>query len=288
MSELRTRMVNAMVLRRFSPRTQQAYVGAVRGLAAYYHIPPDQLDAQQVQDYLLYLTADKQLAWSSINVAVSGLRFFYHATLGWEPMRLVIPPRKRPSTLPEVLSGEEVERLLQAPSNPKHRVLLMTTYATGVRVSELVRLRVSDIDSARMMVRVEQGKGGKDRYTVLSARLLTELREHFRRVRPQKWLFFGTDSARPLSSSSVQRVFTAAKKCAGITRGQGIHTLRHCFATHLLEAGVDVKVIQDLMGHSSILTTMRYLQVTRKTISATHSPLDLLPPPKELTKPPEA
>ena len=287
MSELRTRMVNAMVLRRFSPRTQQSYVGAVRGLAAYYHIPPDQLDAQQVQDYLLYLTVEKQLAWSSINVAVSGLRFFYHATLGWEPMRLVIPPRKRLSTLPEVWSGEEVERLLRAPTNPKHRVLLMTTYAAGLRVSEVVRLRVGDIHGDRMMIRVEQGKGGKDRYTVLSARLLTELRAHFRRVRPQKWLFFGLRRDTPLCTSTAQRAFDAAKKRAGITRAGGIHTLRHCFATHLLEAGVDVTVIQELMGHSSILTTMRYLQVTRKTISATQSPLDLLPPPQELPTPPQ-
>jgi site-specific recombinase XerD len=157
----------------------------------------------------------------------------------------------------------------------------MTTYDTGVRVSEAVRLRVTDIDSDRMMVRVEQGKGAKDRYTVLSERLLEELRAHFRRLRPLTWLFFGTDRNRPLSISSAQRAFNVAKQRAGIERGQGIHTLRHCFATHLLEAGVDVKLIQELMGHTSILTTMRYLQVTRKTVSATRSPLDLLPNPDD-------
>ena len=146
-------------------------------------------------------------------MAVCGLRFFYHATLGWEPMRLIIPPRKRPSTLPEVWSGEEVERLLQASTNPKHRVLLMTTYAAGLRVSEVVRLRVRDINSDRMMIRVEQGKGGKDRYTVLSARLLVQLRKHFLRVRPQQWLFFGLRRDTPLSTSAAQRAFGAAKQC---------------------------------------------------------------------------
>jgi site-specific recombinase XerD len=274
-------MLDEMVLRRFSPRTQGSYLAAVQGLARYYNTAPDLLDPQQIQDYLLYLTVERDLAWSSVNVAVSGLRFFYHATLGWDRLQLFIPPRKRPSPLPEVLSVEDVERLFEAATNPKHQVLLMTTYATGVRVSEAVRLRVSDIDSDRMMVRVEQGKGAKDRYTVLSQRLLEELRAHFRRFRPHNWLFFGTDRSRPLSTSAAQRAFTAAKERAGITRGKGIHTLRHCFATHLLEAGVDVKVIQELMGHSSILTTMRYLQVTRKTITATRSPLDLLPGPDD-------
>ena len=281
MSELRNRMQDAMALRRFSLRTQSSYLSAVQGLATYYHTAPDQLDPQQIHDYLLYLTVERKLTWSSVNVAVSGLRFFYHETLGWDRLELVIPARKRPSPLPEVLSVEDVERLFAAAANPKHQVLLMTTYATGVRVSEAVRLRVSDIDSERMMVRVERGKGAKDRYTVLSPRLLAELRAHFRRVRPQTWLFFGTDRGRPLSTSAAQRAFTAAKERAGITRGRGIHTLRHCFATHLLEAGVDLKVIQELMGHTSILTTMRYLQVTRKTIAATRSPLDLLPHPDD-------
>jgi integrase/recombinase XerD len=285
MSELRTRMTNDMVLRRFSPRTQQSYLDAVKGLAVYYHAPPDQLDPQQIQAYLLHLTAERKLAWSSVNVAVSGLRFFYHNTLGWERLQLIIPPRKRPSPLPEVLSVEEVEQLFAAASNPKHRVLLMTTYATGMRVSEVVRLTVSDIHSERMMVRVEKGKGEKDRYTVLSERLLVELRAHFRRVRPLDWLFFGADRSRPLSASTAQRAYTATKQRAALTRGKGIHTLRHCFATHLLEAGVDVKVIQELMGHASILTTMRYLQVTRKTIGATRSPLDLLPKPEDVPDP---
>jgi len=162
-------------------------------------------------------------------VALSGLRFFYHQTLGWERFELVIPPRKRPSPLPEVFSVEEVEQLFEAASNPKHRVLLMTTYATGLRVSEVVRLQASDIHSERMMVRVEKGKGGKDRYTVLSERLLVELRAHFRRVRPSSWLFFGADRNRPLSIAAAQDAFTTAKRRAGIRRGKGIHTLRHCF-----------------------------------------------------------
>ena len=277
MSELRTRMIHDMALRRFSPRTQESYLGAVKGLAAYYRTPPDRLDPKQIQDYLLHLMVERELAWSSLNVAVCGLRFFSHTTLGWDPMDLVIPPRKRPSPLPEVLSVEEVERLLEAPTNPKHRAVLMTTYAAGLRVSEVVRLQIRDIESERMMIRVEKGKGQKDRYTVLSERLLGELRAYYRKCRPRTWLFPGQDPDRPLSVSSAQRAYAQAKQRAGITRGRGIHALRHCFATHLLEAGVDVRVIQVLMGHTSILTTMRYLRVTRKTIGATRSPLDWLP-----------
>lgn len=279
MTQLRTRMTNDMILRGFSPHTQEAYLRAVKGLAEFYATPPDQLDGEQIRAYLLHLTVDKGLAWSSVNVAVSGLRFFYLATLGWDRVDLPIPPRKQPQKLPEVLSVEEVERLLDAARNPKHRILLSTAYATGVRVSELVRLKVSDIHSERMLIRVDQGKRRKDRYTLLSARLLTELRDYYRRVRPATWLFPSPRTDGPISKSAAQDAYDHAKKRARLTRGRGIHTLRHCFATHLLEAGVDLKTIQELMGHRSILTTARYLRVSRKTLAATRSPLDLLPVP---------
>ncbi len=285
MSELRTRMLNQMILRGFSPNTQKSYVGSVKGLAEYYATPPDQLNAEQIQNYLLYLTTDKGLAWSSVNVAVSGIRFFYFNTLGWDHLQLPIPERKQPQQLPEVLSVEEVELLLDASSNPKHRILLRTAYATGLRVSELVHLQVSDIHSQRMLIRVDQGKGRKDRYTLLSARLLAELRDYFRMARPQTWLFPSPRIEGPISRSAAQDAYDKAKQRAGITRGRGIHTLRHCFATHLLEAGVDLKTIQELLGHRSILTTARYLRVSRKTLAATRSPLDLLPVPPDPSDP---
>jgi site-specific recombinase XerD len=211
---------------------------------------------------------------------VSGIRFFYTHTLGRKSVSLSIPPRKKVRKLPEILSSDELEGLFAAHSNQKHRTLLMTTYSAGLRLSEVVHLRVTDIDSKRMMIRVQQGKGRRDRYTVLSKRLLTELRAYWRMYRPPVWLFYGAKKTRPLTDRSAQAVYYNAKKKAGITKGKGIHMLRHCFATHLLEAGVNLRTIQMLMGHTSIMTTMIYLQVTRKQISSTQSPLDLLEIPE--------
>lgn len=286
MTPLRQKMINDMVLRRFSPKTQEAYVAAVTGLARFYKQSPEKIDKQKVQEYLLYLMRDRKLSWSSCNVAVSGLRFFYTQTLGMDSMYLNIPPRKGDHPLPEILSAEEIEKLFSALTNQKHRAMLMTTYAAGLRVSEVVSLKVADIDSKRMMIRVRNGKGRKDRYIILSERLLKELRIYWRTYRPSEWLFFsGKDYIRPLSVNTPQRIYTAAKEKAGITKGKGIHTLRHCFATHLLEAGVDLRTIQILMGHSSILTTMGYLQVTRKHLASTQSPLDLLEIPQNTRLP---
>jgi site-specific recombinase XerD len=191
-------------------------------------------------------------------------------------MRLALPPRKSEKRLPEILSAEEVGSLLAAANNLKHRVLLQAAYSAGLRVSELVHLKITDIDSDRMMIRVDQGKGHKDRYTLLSPRLLQDLRDYWRKYRPSSWLFPGQNPDRPLDRSSASKVFDAAKEKAGIHKVGGIHSLRHAFATHLLEAGVDARTIQILMGHRSILSTMRYLQVTRKKLGTTQSPLDLL------------
>ncbi len=269
-----------MVLRRFSLKTQEAYVAAVTGLARHYKQSPEKIDKQMIQDYLLHLMQKRKLAWSSCNVAVSGLRFFYMQTLGMDSMFLSIPPRKKDNQLPEIFSMEELERLFSALTNQKHRALLMTTYASGLRVSEVTGLKLTDIDSQRMMIRVQQGKGRKDRYTILSERLLKELRIYWKMYRPLVWLFGGIDTKKPLSVGTAQRVYTNAKNKAGLGKGKGIHTLRHCFATHLLEAGVDLRTIQVLMGHKSITTTMGYLQVTRKLLSSTQSPLDLLKIPQ--------
>jgi len=277
MTPLRQKMINEMKVRVYSPRTQQAYVDAVAGLAKFYNQSPDTLKKEDVQAYLLHLQEHKRLSWSSCNVAVSAFRFLYGKTLCMDSMRLAIPPRKKQSKLPEILSTEEVERLFEVTSNPKHRMILMTTYAGGLRVSEVVKLKATDIDKHRMTIRIDQGKGDKDRYTILSELLLKELRLYWKMFRPRVWLFPSPNNPnKHINPSTAQRIYYQAKENAGITKGKGIHTLRHCFATHMLEAGYDVRTIQMLMGHSSILTTMVYLQVTRKKLASTKSPLDLL------------
>lgn len=281
MGELRSKMIDAMTLRRFSPKTQQAYLAAVAGLAKYCKQSPDQINVEKIQAYLLHLTTERALSWSTCNVAVSGLRFFYIETLGWDSVNLPIPPRRKPSQLPEILSRQELERLFASAATPKYRMLLMTTYAAGLRVSEVVRLKVGDIDSQRMMIRVEQAKGMKDRYSILSQRLLDELRLYWKLYRPASWLFPSRDPNRAMHIGHAQKIYYHAKRRAGIQRGRGIHTLRHCFATHLLEAGVDLPTIQTLMGHGSITTTMRYLQVRRQKLAANQSLLDLLAIPEK-------
>ncbi len=279
MTPLRQKMINEMKLRGFSVRTQQSYVGAVAGLARFFNQSPDRLNKEKLRSYLLHLMEERNLSWSSCNVAVSAFRFLYGETLSDDSMRLAIPPRKKVNQLPEILSAEELEDLFAGAANPKHRMLLMTTYAGGLRVSEVVRLKIKDIHSERMLIRVDQGKGKKDRYTILSERLLKELRIYWTMYRPRLWLFPSKDPSKPMHIGTAQKIYYTAKKRTKIKRGRGIHTLRHCFATHMLEAGEDVRTIQMLMGHSSILTTMVYLQVTRKKLETTKSPLDLLVPP---------
>lgn len=276
MTQLREKMVRDMQLRRLSDNTQRVYTHAVFALARRYMKSPDQLSDEQVQDYVLYMLNERKLAWSTCDTNVAGLQFFYGVTLGRNSMRLAIPPRKSEKRLPEILSAEEIDSLFAATNNIKHRVLLQAAYSAGLRVSELVRLKITDIDSDRMMIRVDQGKGNKDRYTLLSPRLLQDLRHYWRKHRPALWLFPGKKPGLPLSRFSASEVFRAAKEKVGIHKVGGIHSLRHAFATHLLEAGVDARTIQILMGHKSILSTMRYLQVTRKKLGSTQSPLDLL------------
>jgi len=276
MSALRDRMLRDMRLRGFSPRTRYGYVLSVARLARYHGRSPDQIDAEGIRDYLDYLITERGLASSSLNVASAAIRFFYVVTLGRPEMKDAIPPRKTTQRLPEILSNEELERLFTAPTHPKHRMILMTAYAAGLRARETLGLRVTDIDSDRMMIRVNQGKGRKDRYTILSPRLLDELRAYWRQYRPRPWLFPGHWPTRPLVYRSANNVFLKAKKKAGIFKDGGLHMLRHTFATHLLEAGVDLRTIQLLMGHTSIRTTARYLHLTRKAITATQSPFDLL------------
>lgn len=276
MGMLRDRMIRELRLRRFAPATEKAYLEAVRGLAKHFRIPPDQLTARQVQDYLLHLMTERHLQWNTVNTIASGLKFFYSQTLKRPDIALAMPRRRNPRRLPEIFSAEELQRLFAAASNLKHRALLMTTYGGGLRVREVIRLQVTDIDSQRRMIRVSHGKRDKDRYTLLSERLLTELRSYWQAYRPRPWLFPGKDPQRPMDDNTAREIFNQAKAKAGIHKGGSIHVLRHSFATHLLEAGVDLRTIQILLGHSSITTTVCYLHLTRKSLEATQNPLDLL------------
>lgn len=276
MTELRRRMDQDMVLRGMSERTREAYLGAVRGLARYYRRPPDQISADEVQAYLLELLQVRKRAWSTVNIAVHGLRFLYHVTLKRDAMTFSIPSGHAPATLPHILSTDDVRRILAATTHVRHHAMLATTYAAGLRVNELVHLRVADIDSARMTIRVEQGKGRKDRYTLLSRRLLDELRAYWRQDRPRLWLFAVPGASQPPDVSGIQRAYRTAKRRAGVTKRGGIHGLRHAFATHLLEAGVDVPTIQRLLGHRALSTTARYFHLTQPAVLAHRSPLDLL------------
>lgn len=285
MSELRTRMTNDMALRGMSPRTQASYLRTVAGLAAYYHRSPDQITDREVQDYLIHLLCEKKLSWSSCNVAVYGLRFFFHQTLGREKATFRVPGPRKPSRLPEILSREEIARLLASTPTPRHRALLMTAYSAGLRVSEVTHLRPRDIDSDRMTIRVEQGKGAKDRYTLLSPRLLAELRHYWKLERPDPWLFPMRREARPMNYRTAQRIYTAAKERAGIRKAGNIHALRHAFATHLLEAGTDLHSIQRLLGHRHLSTTMRYFHLAQKSVTDRSSPLDLLTLPERSPRP---
>jgi integrase/recombinase XerD len=276
MTPLRAQMTRDMQLQRLAPKTQKAYIAAVAGLAKFYGCAPDQLSPDQIRAYLYHLLVERHLAWSSCNQVACGLKFFYVTTLGWDALHLNLPPRTGRRLLPHLMSVEELQRLFTSAANPRNRALLMTTYAAGLRVGEVVRLRLTDIESDRMLIRVNQGKGRKDRYTLLSARLLTELRTYWHLYRPAPWLFTGQDRTQPLSIATAQKIYYHAKRVAGITHGKGIHTLRHCFATHLLEAGVDLHTIQLLLGHRTIDTTTRYLHITRRHLAKVHSPFDLL------------
>jgi site-specific recombinase XerD len=273
-------MIREMEVRRLASETQRLYVHAVKGLTRYYGRSPDRIAAEEVKGYLHHLLTVRRLNWSTVNTAAAGIRFFFVKTLGRQDVPRAIPPRRTPRRLPHILSGEELERLFGATANLKHRTLLMTCYAAGLRVSELVRLKLTDIDSSRMLIRVENGKGEKDRYTMLSQRLLGQLRAYWRVYRPGRWLFPGAGEHRHLHRYTAGRVYRVARDTAGIKKSGGIHTLRHCFATHLLEAGVDLRTIQLLMGHGSIRTTIDYLQVTRKKLDCTPGLLELLEIPQ--------
>lgn len=278
MTPLRQQMTDAMVLRGFAARTQEAYLAAVLALARYYRRPPDLLTVGQLQSYLLHLITEKKLAYASVNQASCAFRFLFGTVLRKPEVRFEIPMAKVPKRLPQILSREEVTRLIEAGATLRARTLLSTAYAAGLRVTEVCALQLSDIESApdRMCLKVRQGKGGQDRYTLLSPRLLDTLRRYWCDRRPRLWLFPNTSGSGPINATTAQRIYGAARDAAGIAPEGGIHTLRHAFATHLLEAGVDLPTIQRLLGHGQISTTMRYLHLARSRLTGTTSPLELL------------
>jgi site-specific recombinase XerD len=280
---------NDMLVRGMAERTRETYLVRQRRiarLARHYRRAPDQLSPPEVQAYLVHMLREEHLAWSTCSIAVQAFRFLYHTTLGRPAPTFTIPGPKHRKTLPEILSPAEVRRLLESTSTRKQRVVLATTYAAGLRVSEVVRLQLRHIDAQRMSLRVEQGKGAKDRDTLLSPRpprgYPEELRAYWREYRPARWLFPARGGRQPIDISTAQKLYYAAKQRAGITKRGGIHALRHAFATHLLEAGTDLHTIQRLLGHGDIRTTMRYFHLARRTLLGTTSPLEWLdrtPPP---------
>jgi len=277
MTPLRLRMIEDMRVRNLAPNTQRIYVDRVAKFARYFGKSPELLGPDEIRTYQVYLTAQKNASPSALNQAVCALRFLYRITLAKTWLIQHIPYAKRPRTLPVVLSQDEVCRFFESIPNLKHQAIVMTAYATGLRVSEVLSLRVSDIDSQRMMIRVQQGKGRKDRYVMLSPHLLALLRAYWKMARPQGWLFPGRPPSRPMSRERIHQVCMKASVAAGLTKRVHVRALRHSFATHLLEAGANIRVIQILLGHRSLRTTAIYTTVSRETVCATSSPLDLLP-----------
>jgi integrase/recombinase XerD len=280
MTPLRQRMLDAMVQRGFALRTQESYVEAVARMAKYYRRDPATLAADEVQAYLLHLRQERHLSFSTVNQAASANRFLYEVVLGHERVRFPIPHAKAPQKQPQVLARAELAALFTACHYPLHRALLQTIYAGGLRVSEACALRVADIDSQpdRMCLRIEQGKGARDRYTLLAPTLLAVLRGYVRSCRPRIWLFPNREGTAGISVTTALRAYHAAGHGAGITKPGGVHLLRHCFATHLLEGGVDLFTIQKLLGHGHISTTGRYLHLISPQFTAPKDvdPLDLL------------
>jgi site-specific recombinase XerD len=280
MTELRNRMDEAMVLRGFSPRTRESYLACVRALAKHYSQPPEGLDGPRIQAYLLHLITERKLAYATVNQASCAFRFLFGTVLRKPEMRLDIPMAKVPKRLPQILTRGEVSRLIEAAPTFRGRTLLALTYAAGLRLSEVCALQLSDIESApeRMCIKVRQGKGAQDRYTLLSPRLLEMLRRYWRDQRPRTWLFPNRSGRAPIDVNTAQRIYCAARDTAGIAPEGGIHSLRHAFATHLIEAGVDLPTVQRLLGHGHISTTMRYVHLARARVTGTTSPLELLDP----------
>ena len=276
MGKLREQMKMDLKLKGYSPKTQTAYLGYMKNFVRYFGRSPAKMGEAEIREYLYHLVTEKDLGDSSINSAYSALKFFYQTVLQGNWNIAKIPRTKVRKKLPIVLDGSEIKQLLAITTNLKHRAILMTTYSAGLRVSETAHLKVSSIDSKRMQLRIDQGKGNKDRYTLLSPVTLNLLQDYWRQYRPFSWLFPGRSPDRPISTRSIQKIFEKAKQKAGIKKPATVHTLRHSFATHLLEAGTDIYRVQKLMGHTSPKTTAIYIHLRRQDLLKVISPLDSL------------
>jgi len=277
MTPLRQKMMKVMDLQNLAYETKRNYLESVELLARHYKKSPDKITKEMIEDYLLFLKNNKGLAQGSLGVRATGLRFFYEKVIE-KPMQINIRIDYRKKKLPVVLTQDEVWKIINAPDNIKHRLLLMTTYSAGLRSGEATKLKPENIDSKRMLIKVT-GKGGKERYSLLSKMLLEELREYYKTIQPTTWLFpssYTKKGIRPLTYQSAYSIYNKARKKAGVKPPSGLHTLRHSFATHLLEAGYDIRRIQVLLGHANLSTTLIYLHVSRRTLSRIPSPLDIL------------
>jgi integrase/recombinase XerD len=289
MSILRQRMLEDMQVRNLAVNTQLSYLLQVSCFARHFGKSPGELGEEEIRAYQVYLTNEKKLSPGSIQIAVAALRFLYKVTLKREwNLADVLPHPKKQQKLPVVLSPEEVQHLLTCIENLKHRVILTTCYAAGLRISEAVHLKPTAIDSQRMVIRVEQGKGQKDRYVMLSSTLLDILRSYWRAQRPKEWLFPGDRLGQPITTDAVGNACEKAHRLSALSKPVTPHSLRHAFAVHLLEAGTDVRTIQLLLGHRSLATTARYLRIATSKVCATTSPLELLPRPVPTAPPPAA
>lgn len=276
MSDLRQKMIADLELRNYSPQTIRAYIRCVASFAKHFHQSPDQLGPTHVRDYQLFLVRQKKVSWASFNQTVCALRFFYHITLGRKEMIEHIPYPRSEKRLPSTLSQAEVADLLKATANLKHRAILTTIYAAGLRVSEVAKLRPDDIDSKQQIIIVRQGKGRRDRLVMLSPHLLDLLRQYWKVYRPTSWLFPGDDSNRPITTTTIYKIYQRLAQSANLSKHISPHTLRHSFASHLLEAGTDLRTIQILLGHRNLKTTALYLHISPQALRSTASPLDLL------------
>jgi integrase/recombinase XerD len=280
MTSLRQRMTEDMQVRNLALNTQTSYVQQVSLFARHFDRSPELLGPEDIRAYQIYLTNERKLATGSVLIAVAALRFLYKVSLkkDWT-FEDVIPAPKKPEKLPVILSPEEVLQFLGCVGSTKHRAILTSCYAAGLRISESVHLKTTDIDSQRMVIRVDQGKGRKDRYVMLSPKLLETLRSYWRAVRSKDWLFEGDIPGQPINRSSVELACHKARQLSRIRKPITPHSLRHAFAVHLLEAGTDVRTIQLLLGHRSLATTARYLRLATSKVCSASSPLDLLPRP---------
>ena len=274
MTPLRRRMTDDLTLHNYAPNTARRYIKWVADFAQYFHTSPERLGPEHVRSFLLHLIQERKVSRNIHKEARLALQFLYRIPLGREEVVEKVAHPRAPKTLPVVLSQDEMARFLDALENPKHRAVLMTAYAGGLRLSEVARLRVEDIDSARMVIHVRQGKAHKDRDVMLSPRLLAVLREYWKLQRPRPYLFPGRVPDRPVSPRTVQMVCRRALEASGISKHVHVHTLRHSFATHLLESGTDLRTIQVLLGHHSFSTTARYLHITTAALKSTRSPFD--------------